>query len=85
MVAALIETVNELLENESSKTQEDTWMEKKLNFPDKRAAQKLAERNAATIQELKQLPGECILKVTDDTEVGKSLAERTEKKLLLEG
>ncbi|KAG3002547.1 hypothetical protein PC120_g19667 [Phytophthora cactorum] len=65
MVAALIETVNELLESE--------------------AAQKLAERNAATIQELKPLHGEYIQKRTDDTEVGKALAERTEKKLTLEG
>ncbi|KAF1772527.1 hypothetical protein GQ600_24345 [Phytophthora cactorum] len=78
MMAALIETVNELLENESSKTQEDTWMEQKLLFHEKQSS-----RNVAAIQELKQLREEYIQKGTDATEVGQALAKRTEKELIL--
>ncbi|KAG1698517.1 hypothetical protein DVH05_015057 [Phytophthora capsici] len=46
MVAALIETVNELLDSESSKTQEDTWLEQKHLLQEKQDAQKLVTLTA---------------------------------------
>eukprot|EP00644_Phytophthora_capsici_P018296 jgi/Phyca11/131108/e_gw1.101.53.1 len=88
MVAALIETVNELLESEPSKTQED--MEQKHLLQEKRAAQKLVtltailERNVADIHELKQLREQYVQQGINVDELGKALAVRTERKLIRE-
>ncbi|KAF4129257.1 hypothetical protein GN958_ATG21521 [Phytophthora infestans] len=90
MVSAFKETVNELLKSESSKTQEDTWVEQELLLQEKRAAQKLVilktilERNVAAIHELKQLREQYVQQEINADEREKALAVRTDRKLILE-